>query len=404
MSAHTEDSELKRIAASRREHELLLLCARTRVGGEEARRIETLAGGEPDWDYLTGLARRHAVLPLLQRQLRAHAGDAVPRNVRQTLSERFRGNAARNLLLAGELVRVTRLLEAEGVQTLAYKGPALAASAYGDLSLRRFLDLDVIVRRRDVPRAGELLLSLGFGVAGGLSRPQEDALLRSQHNLALTRDGGKLTVELHWDVAASRFAAVPLGESVWARAVAVGVCGGVVRTLAPEDLLVALCVHGARHFWERLAWVCDVAELLKSNPSLDWQLALGLARDSHVERMLLLGLRLASGLLGAPVPADLLRRARADTGAARLSGEVAGRMFDGEEFKPLGLVRGVRFNLRARRRLLEKVRYFRFILTPTDKDLATLRLPANLTFAYYLLRPLRLLRKRKGRALTPERF
>jgi hypothetical protein len=74
-------------------------------------------------------------------------------------------------------------------------------------------------------------------------------------------------------------------------------------------------------------------------------------------------------------------------------------MFDGEEFKPLGLVRGVRFNLRARRRLLEKVRYFRFILTPTDKDLATLRLPANLTFAYYLLRPLRLLRKgRKQKA------
>ena len=396
MSARTEDSELKRSAASRREHELLLLCARSRVGDEDARRIQTIARGELDWDYLTGLARRHTVLPLLQRQLCAHAGDSVPRNVRQALSEKFRDNAARNLLLAGELVRVVKLLEAEGVHALAYKGPALAASAYGDLSLRRFLDLDIIVRRRDVPRARELLRSLGFRLPVGLSRSQENVLLRSQHAIALARDGGRLTVELHWGVASRRFAAVPLAESVWARAVAVRVGGGEVKTLAPEDLLVALCVHGTKHFWERLAWVCDVAELLNSNPGLDWQLALGLARASHVERMLLLGLRLASGLLGAALPEGLLRRARADAAAGRLSREVAWRMFDGEEFAPLGLVRSVRFNLRARRRLLEKVRYFRFILTPTDKDLAALRLPANLTFAYYLLRPLRLLRK--GRA------
>src|SRR5438105_3870171 len=287
MSARTEDSELKRSAASRREHELLLLCARSRVGDEDARRIQTIARGELDWDYLTGLARRHTVLPLLQRQLCAHAGDSVPRNVRQALSEKFRDNAARNLLLAGELVRVVKLLEAEGVHALAYKGPALAASAYGDLSLRRFLDLDIIVRRRDLPRARELLRSLGFRLPVGLSRSQENVLLRSQHAIALARDGGRLTVELHWGVASRRFAAVPLAERAWARAVAVRVGGGEVKTLAPEDLLVALCVHGTKHFWERLAWVCDVAELLNSNPGLDWQLALGLARASHVERMLL---------------------------------------------------------------------------------------------------------------------
>lgn len=393
MFAHPEDSELKRSVAARGEHELLLQCARTRVCEDDARRVRALARAGLDWDYLVGLARRHTVLPLLQRQLEAHAGDAAPFDVRRTLGEKFRANAARNLLLAGELVRITRRLEALGVGALAYKGPALAASAYGDLTLRRFLDLDIIVRRRDVPRARALLRSLGFGATGGLSPSQEDVLLRSQHNLALARDGGRLTVELHWDVAQRRFAAVPLTESVWARAVAVRVGGGEVKSLAPEDLLVALCVHGAKHFWERLAWVCDVAELLGSNPNLDWQLVGALARDSRVERMLMLGLDLASGLLGAPLPEELRRRARADAAASRLSVEVARRMFDGAEFAPLGTVRGLRFNLRARPRLLDKVRYFRFALTPTDKDLAALRLPPNLSFAYYFLRPLRLLRR-----------
>ncbi|HEX3560258.1 MAG TPA: nucleotidyltransferase family protein [Pyrinomonadaceae bacterium] len=396
MPADTEDPELKRIIASRGEHELLLLCARTSVGDEAAGRIRTLARGSLDWDYLNGLARRHAVLPLLHRRLGAHACDAVPLAVRQDLGEKFRSNAARNLLLAGELVRVKSMLEAEDIPVLAYKGPALAVSAYGDLSLRRFVDLDIIVRRRDVLRAKELLQSLGFRAPGGLSSSQVDALLRSQHNLSLAREGDKLCVELHWEVASRRFAAVPLGESVWARAVPVKVCCEEVKVLSPEDLLVALCVHGTKHFWERLAWVCDVAELLNSHPNLDWTHTLGLARNSHVERMLLLGLSLASELVDASLPEGVRRLARADAGVARLSREVAARMFDGAEFEPLGLVRGVSFNLRARRRLLEKVRYLRFTLTPTDGDLLALRLPASLGFAYYLLRPFRILRKRRA--------
>src|SRR5437764_7056665 len=226
MRAYEEDPELKRGVSPRREHELLLLCARTRVSVEDAARIEALARASLDWDYLLGLARRHAVLPLLHRRLEARAAGVVPPEIARSLGEEFRRNAARNLLLAGELLRIDELLEAEGVRALAYKGPALAACAYGDLTLRRFIDLDIIVRRRDVPRAVELLRSQGFDTPAGLSRTQEEKLLRSQHNLALARDGGRLTVELHWDVASRRFAAVPLGESVWARAATVGVCGG----------------------------------------------------------------------------------------------------------------------------------------------------------------------------------
>ncbi len=53
----------------------------------------------------------------------------------------------------------------------------------------------------------------------------------------------------------------------------------------------------------------------------------------------------------------------------------------------------VTFNLRARRRLREKLQYFRFIFNPTDGDLTAFALPPYLTFVYYLLRPLRLLKK-----------
>ncbi|HYH85942.1 MAG TPA: nucleotidyltransferase family protein [Pyrinomonadaceae bacterium] len=378
---------------ARAENELLLLCARTKVGEESAERVKALAAGVLDWDYLFLLAQRHAVLPLLYRQLNANARELLPPDFQKKLSAKFRENATRNMLLTGELTRIVKLFEAEGISTLAYKGPALAAAAYGDISLRRFIDLDIIVRKRDVRRARDILYTLGFRLAGDMSRSQEEILLRTQHNMAFTRDEGKLIVEVHWEVASQQFASVPVVERVWERAVKVALNGGEVKTLSPEDLLIALCVHGTKHLWERIAWICDVAELVGSHKQLDWPYVLRHARDAHVERMLHLGLRLAGGLLTAPLPDDIRKQTFDDKAAAHLSSTVVARLFGGENYEPAGLLESVAFNLRARRRLREKLLYFRFIFKPTDGDLNALQLPPSLTFVYYLLRPFRLLRK-----------
>ncbi len=107
--------------------------------------------------------------------------------------------------------------------------------------------------------------------------------------------------------------------------------------------------------------------------------------------MLFLGLRLAAELVGAELPEDVRRRAWADPAVGELAREVVARNFDGCEHIQVGLLGGIRFNLRARRRLREKVGYFRFIFEPTDGDLARLRLPPRLSFVYYVVRPFRLL-------------
>jgi hypothetical protein len=377
----------------RREHALLLhLCAHvgktsSRGGGEFAR------SGGFDWEHVARLARRHAVVPLVYRALQTDARGAAPEPVRRALSEKYRANAARNVLLAGELLRVSGLFESEGVGALAYKGPALAVAAYGDLSLRRFVDLDVIVRERDLVRASQLLRDSGYAPQG-LTPGQESALARTQHAVSYARDGGRLIVELHRDVSSKDFADVTFDEAAWARAARVSILNGTVAAPCTEDLLLALCVHGTKHLWERLAWVCDVAALVNSHEALDWRALFERAATAHVERMLLLGLRLARSLAGAEFPEGVWSKVKDDEASARLASEAALRMFDGAEYRPAGFLRSVGFNLRARSRARERLRYFRFILTPTDGDLAALALPPRLSFAYYLLRPFRLLLKR----------
>jgi hypothetical protein len=387
------DAELFRLAATRPEHELLLLCVHRGNAEDIHERVAELARLKLDWQHLFLLARRHAVLPLLYLGL--ENVDGAPDDFRARLRDEFRKNATRNTLLAGEMARLAQRFEAEGLPLLAYKGPALARQAFGDITLRRFVDLDVIVRRRDARRAGELLLSLGYEKPSGLTPAHEKFLLRRQHNLAYKRDGGLMIVELHWEVAPAHFAAVHVTEGVWARAAHVRLFGTDVRCPSPEDLLMALAVHGTKHLWERLAWVCDVAALVNSHPGFDWPHVRRLAREARVGRMLALVLRLARGLAGADLPEGLDPDPDDET-LSGLSAEVTAAMFSGDEPEPIGFVRNVRFNLRARTGLRERLDYLRFILTPTDGDLAAVRLPAGMSFAYYLLRPVRLALKREA--------
>ncbi len=396
MSSTQAESAIKRPSRARPEQELLLCCARVRVGEELKERIVRLAGQNLDWDYLFQLAKRHSVLPLLYWQLNANAAAAVPAGQLERLRSRFRDNAARNLYLTGELERIITQFKAEGVEILPYKGPALAAAAYGQISLRRFVDLDVLVSKGDVPRAKELLLARGFRPALALSPAQERLLLRTQHNLPFERDGGRLVVELHWEVASKQFAPASFGEGFGEGRERVKLLKLEVESLSPEDLLLSLCVHGTKHLWERLAWICDIAELVRARPQMNWQQLAERARNLRAERMLHLGLRLALDLLDAPLPAEIKSRVSSDTAAGELATQVTERLFEGAEYSPAGLLKNMNFNLRARRDWRDKARYLSFIFTPTDGDLGVVRLPAGLSFVYYLLRPFRLLLKGEG--------
>jgi hypothetical protein len=393
MSSTAEESDVRSAVRAKPEHELLLLCARVHAGVESRARIVGLVRRGLDWDYLYQLAKRHSVLPLLWWQLDASAAADIPAAPRERLRAKFRDNAARNLYLTGELERIITLFKTEGVEVLPYKGPALAAAAYGSVSLRRFVDLDILVSRRDVPRAKELLLARDFHPTLDLSPAQERLLLRTQHNLPFAREGGRLLVELHWEVASKQFAPASFGKGFGAGRETVRLLNLEVESLSAEDLLLALCVHGTKHLWERLAWICDIAELLRSRPGIDWRRLAERSSNLRAERMLTLGLRLAHSLLDAPLPEEVKKRVFSDKVAEKLAARVTRRLFDGATYSPMGLLGSMDFNLRARRDWRDKARYLRFIFTPTDGDLGALRLPAGLTFVYYLLRPFRLLLK-----------
>lgn len=376
----------------RPEHALLLCCARTNASPRVAARLRELAAAAIDWDYLFLLARRHAVVPLVYLQLNNHARDLVPPEHLRHLKQQYQENSARNTVLTAELCRLIGLFRDSGIEAIPYKGPVLSVSAYGDASLRRFVDLDVIVKKTDVFKAREILLAEGYVPSKSLSLDQQELLLRTQHNLQFSRENRRWIVELHWEVAPHLFASTVSAEELWQNLITIDVDGTQLHALAADDLLYSLCIHGSRHLWERLSWICDVAELIARH-RLDWTTLLERAATADAERMFLLGVCLAGELLDAPVPDDVRRRYKSDELIESLAGKVIEHLFNGTTHVPATSREILEYNLRVRKSLAGRARYLAHLFRPTDSDLDHRSFPSRLNFVYYLIRPFRLLRR-----------
>lgn len=361
-----------------------------------AERLRALAAGALDWDFVFAAAAENSITPLLVLQLRATAADVLPPGVRERLRDAAHAHVARSLLGIAELIRISEAFRRDGIQAIPYKGPVLAAQAYGDMTLREFGDLDIVLRQRDMAQANELLVSLGYHARFPwiLSPGAAASLVPGEYNYR--DESGRLLVELHTEVTLRHFPVRLDLDDLAQRLVPVSLSRQEIRTFGPEDGILLLCVHGAKDFWERISWVADIAELVQAQP-LDWEAVFQRAESLRLGRMLRLGLQLARGLLDAPLPVEIAARVSGDAVAASMASEIEHRLL-GRKVAPLGAGEVLRF----RRRMVEGTvagwRYFlRLATIPAEEDWQMVRLPRPLAPLYVALRPLRLLWK-YGRA------
>lgn len=374
----------------RPELELLLCCVQLAPGAASRARLASLLQAGLHWEQVRQLARSHGVMPLLYQGLSRAGPQAVPAAVLQQLEGDFCLNVARNLSLVGRLIATLDFLAEHGIPAIPYKGPVLAAQAYGDYALRQFDDLDILVHEEDATRARDLLVAQGFRCEPNISQAREAAYLRDYGEYQLVGADGLLIVELHWRLTESYFA-VPLATAeAWERLQPVTLADRALRTLAPEDLLLILCVHSSKHCWHRLAWVSDVARLIAAYPALDWAWVMEQASRARCTRMLWLGLLLACDLLDAPVPEAVRHEARADEVARAQALQVREWIASEVQPDPAGWP-ALRFHLQIRETWSDRLRLAtRLLFTPTPGDWDWVHLPAALSPLYYLLRPIRL--------------
>jgi hypothetical protein len=341
-----------------------------------------------NWHALADAADHHGVGPLLHCAFERICPDVPPAEIRARLRGLYRESAARGLVLSVALLAAQRALRAEGVAALALKGPMVAARLYPDPALRPFSDIDVLVRRADVPAALRALAQLGYKLDRRLARLPVGTLLALSTEV-LVRGPEGVALDLHWEVARRGYPFRFDPELLFGRVRTSRLDGWELPDLESDALLVFLCMHGTKHAWSRLMWVGDVARLARAG--FDEAATLGFAERCGCRRPVLLGLLVAHALLDAPVPAAILERARAEPTVAALARDAARRLArHPSEERPREVTT---FNAILAECTWDRAKHYSALLAPSEAELTRLRLPASLRALYYPFRLARLAAK-----------
>jgi hypothetical protein len=371
---------------------------------ERRARIATWNRAALDWNKFIHMAEHHGVLQLVayhllepgSRENGSTENRALPPEVERSLRSAYEMNLRRSLWFTAELARIMKHFERQQLRAIPYKGPALAHSLYGNLALRSFSDLDFLISPPDFEPAKRALAEIGYRPSADITPAVERFWLRKGYERSFDSAAGANLVELQWALLPQFYAVDLPVEDLLARAGRTAVGGCDVLCLSPEDSLLVLCLHAAKHLWTRLIWLADIAETLRSQSptqTIDYTLVFSRARALGITRVLTVSFWLVKNVLRAELPTAAEEFLAEDSQSAVLGTEFAGRLARGAGYD-FESTEYFRLILKLRERAVDRWRYlWRLVWTPSAGDIAAVQLPETLFPLYRIVRIVRLMGK-----------
>jgi hypothetical protein len=271
-----------------------------------------------NWEDLTIRAIVFGLAPQLHYRLDSWP-IAIPPRTKAKLKVTYQAQAKRNEAIYEQLGEVLAACRTAQLKPIALKGIHLAAEYYPQPALRPMNDIDLLFKPEELPTAESLLSNLGYGgkhksaelgpgVTKHTSTYRREGEAAQTPNPYLSPNAGR-TVEPHLSLEESWFGLkVDITPGVWYRAKTAGLQGHPCLVLAPEDLLLHLCVHFIFHLIMGAPSMVQLADLLivSQAGTVDWPTFTNRAQEQKAAPFALAALHLAAKLLKAPIPEKIL--------------------------------------------------------------------------------------------------
>lgn len=285
----------------------LVLAATATPGTELVKRYRSL-GDEAVWEF----AEREGAASIIGEKLRAVLGEEqTPRRWLDAVE----ATKQRVALYMEQLDRAADALAKEGIPLVALKNSGIARGLHTSLASTPMGDVDVLVSPKDFRRAHDILERLGFEFDDRSPfsvSDIEDAETHggSEYRVAL-RDGSTLWFELQWRPVAGRWIRPdqePAADELLARSVSMP--GSSARLLEPEDNLLQVCLHTAKHSYVRAPGFrlhTDVDRIVHYC-EIDWDSFCDRVERTGLRTAVYLSLVIPKQLLGSEIPDSVLKR------------------------------------------------------------------------------------------------
>ena len=372
--------------------QFLINCCKTRPTASDSEQIRRYSSqfNHLQLTEIITIAHIHGVFPLIYHALQVHASELLSSDVFAELKQYNMNIVMQNMRMTAELIRIKQLLAEHDIPILAFKGPALANLAYGDITLRQYGDLDILIKKRDIAKSIALLTKDAYIAEINLAEDTQETFFACVNVIGLEK---AIRIEIHWELLAKNYAVAWEETELWLVNDTTRINGVAIPILAYNTHLLYLCAHGSKHLFERVEWICDIDRLIREKPDLAWKDLLEEARAKGMERILLLGLTLCHQLFELPLPTNISTLVLNDPAVKKLATQIIKLHFSttiiqDKSYRTFWLL------WQMREKPADKIRFtLRALFSPKFDDFKSLVLPKRLLFLYPLIRPIRLLTK-----------
>jgi hypothetical protein len=376
------------------EFQLLLTCLRWPLTEIDRNRIGTLLGTKINSPALLDLVEHHQVAPIVFRNLDGAAHAGAPPELLSTLRERTRTAGIKSFRRVSETLRLVAELARSGIAVRVLKGIAVSLAAYGDATLQDSIDIDLLVSIENVFAAEKVLVRCGYRRIVPLARltPRRSKwILNHAHQFNFANPQTRDTVELHWALTPNPFKYRQfVARNLPTTYLAIG--ERQIPTLAPEDMFLHACIHGAEHWWSRLKWMAPIAAMLRAMAPEQFQAIVNRAQELEVTAELSAAVELAGhyGLIDGGTFSGVLD---ASPAATRIVTRSLRAIDQGPGYSPNALIdlRDAWFaasSFKYRRKLIERTMI-------REESWNLVDLPDSLFLGYIILSPLAWLAHRR---------
>ncbi len=253
-----------------------------------------------DYDRMFRLAGSNEVLSLLHHNLKDI--DAAPEYVRKRLNNAYLNILRNNVAQADEVLKILALLKKNHMEAIPLKGAAASELIFGDPGLYLSTDIDILVRSKDLAGVSEVLLKAGYEKNEGIS---ENDLISSHYHFIFRKDGHH--IEVHWNLVKRYFQIPP--EFWWEDVHKTVYEGMEITELSAERYIMYTIFRLFDHGFRPLKFFVLISEIInKYQDVIDWRELPAFSKRYKMERLVLFTLKLLYDVLGADIPAYVIKK------------------------------------------------------------------------------------------------
>jgi hypothetical protein len=256
-----------------------------------------------DWETFLVLSEQHHVTAILYQHFQEQGNtNKIPDSILNKMNQANLNNAVSNTLLFHEAELIFSKLCESSLPAIGLKGLYLIENAYKNFGLRSMSDMDILLKKTDIPEALDLLEAMGYRLTTYFNI--DDQNLDIKHVPPLVK-GDDIYLEIHWTLLEENEPFSIGVEGLWERAIPIRVGNLNSLGLSHEDLLLHLCMHLTYQHQLKLGLrgLYDIALVLKQNENnLDWGALARRAKEWRADRVVALTFSLIEMFFPSLVP------------------------------------------------------------------------------------------------------